>query len=262
MLLRSITKHVTEQNWFAVFIDFLIVVVGVFIGIQVANWNETRQQQSLTAHYLQRITDDLEANILDAEQRVVYFSQTRSHGLAALSALSALGEPSEPSEPLGKQFIIDVYQASQALPRQFDNESYAEVNSIGAQVAIADVDIRMRLSTYFRSIQASVNNLTTIMPYRESIRSIMPYQAQKAVRDNCDDVMGVNQYFQHIITLPTSCEINLSRKDVDTAVKAILDAAIQDELTRQVSDLDTKLSSLQIFKDRTTLMIDYLRGLD
>ncbi len=39
MLLRKITKHVTDQNWFAVFIDFLIVVVGVFIGIQVANWN-------------------------------------------------------------------------------------------------------------------------------------------------------------------------------------------------------------------------------
>ena len=31
MLLRRITKHVKDQNWFAVFIDFLIVVVGVFI---------------------------------------------------------------------------------------------------------------------------------------------------------------------------------------------------------------------------------------
>jgi len=42
MLLRRITKHVKDQNWFAVFIDFIIVVVGDFIGIQVANWNETR----------------------------------------------------------------------------------------------------------------------------------------------------------------------------------------------------------------------------
>ena len=29
MILRSITKHVRDQNWFAVGIDFLIVVVGV-----------------------------------------------------------------------------------------------------------------------------------------------------------------------------------------------------------------------------------------
>jgi hypothetical protein len=27
-------KHVQDQNWFAVGIDFLIVVTGVFIGIQ------------------------------------------------------------------------------------------------------------------------------------------------------------------------------------------------------------------------------------
>jgi hypothetical protein len=42
MLLRRVIEHVREQNWLAVFIDFLIVVVGVFIGIQVANWNEER----------------------------------------------------------------------------------------------------------------------------------------------------------------------------------------------------------------------------
>jgi large-conductance mechanosensitive channel len=32
----------SEQNWLAVFIDFVIVVIGVFIGIQVANWNDER----------------------------------------------------------------------------------------------------------------------------------------------------------------------------------------------------------------------------
>lgn len=42
MILRSVTKHVRDQNWVAVGIDFLIVVVGVFIGIQVANWNQAK----------------------------------------------------------------------------------------------------------------------------------------------------------------------------------------------------------------------------
>jgi len=42
MLLRSITKHVKDQNWFAVGLDFFIVVVGVFIGMQVANWNDVQ----------------------------------------------------------------------------------------------------------------------------------------------------------------------------------------------------------------------------
>ena len=32
MILHSLSKHVKDQNWFAVALDFLIVVVGVFIG--------------------------------------------------------------------------------------------------------------------------------------------------------------------------------------------------------------------------------------
>ena len=33
MLLRRVIEHVNTQNWFAVGIDFVIVVVGVVIGI-------------------------------------------------------------------------------------------------------------------------------------------------------------------------------------------------------------------------------------
>ena len=35
-------QHVKDQDWTVVVIDFVIVVVGVFIGIQVANWNDAR----------------------------------------------------------------------------------------------------------------------------------------------------------------------------------------------------------------------------
>lgn len=34
MLLRRVLLHVRQQNWFAVLLDFVIVVVGVFIGVQ------------------------------------------------------------------------------------------------------------------------------------------------------------------------------------------------------------------------------------
>ena len=60
MLLRSITKHVKDQNWFAVFLDFFIVVVGVFIGIQVNDWNGQRVEQSLEKEYLNRLEGNLE----------------------------------------------------------------------------------------------------------------------------------------------------------------------------------------------------------
>ena len=45
MILRRVIEHVKTQNWTAVALDFVIVVVGVFIGIQVANWNEERKSR-------------------------------------------------------------------------------------------------------------------------------------------------------------------------------------------------------------------------
>lgn len=47
MRLRHITKHVQDQNWFAVTLDLLIVVPGVFIGIQVSNWMPWPRRQSM-----------------------------------------------------------------------------------------------------------------------------------------------------------------------------------------------------------------------
>ncbi|MBU1188314.1 MAG: hypothetical protein KKC01_04710 [Gammaproteobacteria bacterium] len=72
MILRSITKHVRDQNWFAVGIDFLIVIVGVFIGIQVANWNEARLEAREEVLLVERIRADFERIEEDAERSLAY----------------------------------------------------------------------------------------------------------------------------------------------------------------------------------------------
>lgn len=63
MILRRIIEHVRDQNWFAVGIEFVIVVVGVFIGIQVANWNAERMERSQEAGYVRRLAEDLRQDI-------------------------------------------------------------------------------------------------------------------------------------------------------------------------------------------------------
>ncbi len=45
MILRRVIDHFRKQEWTAIAIDFLIVVVGVFVGLQVNNWNEARKER-------------------------------------------------------------------------------------------------------------------------------------------------------------------------------------------------------------------------
>ena len=69
MLLRRITTHVKDQNWFAVFVDFFIVVVGVFIGIQVSNWNQSRIDRIDEGVFLKRLHGDI-VRVEDSSARV------------------------------------------------------------------------------------------------------------------------------------------------------------------------------------------------
>ena len=59
MILRRVISHVRNQEWTAIAIDFLIVVVGVFFGIQVSNWNEDRLTQVAAADFNVRLLADL-----------------------------------------------------------------------------------------------------------------------------------------------------------------------------------------------------------
>lgn len=63
MLLRRVSEHVKAQNWLAVGIDFVIVVVGVFVGLQVANWNDERKDRVDEVYYLERILEDIDESI-------------------------------------------------------------------------------------------------------------------------------------------------------------------------------------------------------
>ncbi|MBT8473786.1 MAG: hypothetical protein KJN99_14350 [Marinicaulis sp.] len=47
MIHRRITEHVKAQNWFAVFLDFTIVVAGILITLQITIWNEVREADAL-----------------------------------------------------------------------------------------------------------------------------------------------------------------------------------------------------------------------
>lgn len=63
MLLRRITQHVRDQNWFAIFIDFLIVVFGVYMGLQVQQWANNLSARTEEIRILQTMAEDINADI-------------------------------------------------------------------------------------------------------------------------------------------------------------------------------------------------------
>ena len=46
-VLRRLVASARRQDWFAVAVELIVVVAGIFIGLQVANWNEGRKAARL-----------------------------------------------------------------------------------------------------------------------------------------------------------------------------------------------------------------------
>ena len=63
MILRRLATSIRKQDWFAVVIETLIVVMGVFLGLQVNNWNEARHTSAREAEMLNALQIEFEQNI-------------------------------------------------------------------------------------------------------------------------------------------------------------------------------------------------------
>ena len=70
MILRRITKHVKDQNWFAVGLDFFIVVTGIWVALMAGQWADERQQRSDLARAEADINTEIASVYFYAHERL------------------------------------------------------------------------------------------------------------------------------------------------------------------------------------------------
>lgn len=58
MLLRRVSENLKSQNWTAVWLDLGIVILGIFLGLQVSQWYEGRQEIALEESILDRLRSE------------------------------------------------------------------------------------------------------------------------------------------------------------------------------------------------------------
>ena len=92
MILRRLVDHIKNQHWTMVFLDFVIVVVGVFIGLQVNNWNQARQER----HHAALLLSTLGVSMRDYDHTSAEMFKRITDGLAAFHRARARGEQPPP----------------------------------------------------------------------------------------------------------------------------------------------------------------------
>lgn len=88
MRLRRINENLGSQNWLAIFLEFLIVVVGVFLGLQAQAWNQQRLDRQAERSYLDR----LEADFTAIDTSLAQCMRTFAGSLDAIETLGRAGQ--------------------------------------------------------------------------------------------------------------------------------------------------------------------------
>ena len=52
MILHNMATAIRNQNWFVAIVEILIVVIGIFLGLQVDDWNQQRKDRADETRFL------------------------------------------------------------------------------------------------------------------------------------------------------------------------------------------------------------------
>jgi hypothetical protein len=254
MIFRKLTANLKTQNWTAVAIDFGIVVLGVFVGVQASNWNQARLEKQETAHLLKRIEPEIDQIIAFAANTRDYYATTRRFAETAFAAWNGDRQVSD------NDFVIAAYQASQ-IHGLGQSQSWAAVFGADQLRNVDDDRLRVPLARLMAFDVENLNSNSVRSRYREDVRMLIPDPVQQAIRKNCGDRLVPGDMTE--LTLPHRCPLQL---DPRTAKQVAADLRAHPELARELrvhlATVDSYLNSLMQYDGEARVVRERLSDLN
>jgi hypothetical protein len=254
MILRRLTANLKAQNWTAVGIDFLIVVLGVFVGIQASNWNQARISRADTQRLLMRIEPEIDQIITFADGTRDYYGTTRRFAETAFAGWRGDRQVSD------NDFVIAAYQASQ-IHGLGQSQSWAAVFGADQLRNVDDDRLRIPLARLMAFDVQNLNSTAVASRYRDDVRMVIPDSVQQAIRRSCGDRMLPGDAAQ--LTLPHRCPLQL---DPATAKQVAADLRAHPELARELrlhlALVSSFLNSLMQYEQEAQIVRERLSALE
>ena len=238
MILRRVVEHVGKQEWTAIWIDLVLVVVGVVIGIQVSNWNEARATSRRAAVFTEQLTADLREEAWSSQLLLEYNRDVLANAERAADALS--GQSTLPDEAL----LVSAYRATQYKQKLRRRSTYDELASTGTIGLIRNRNLRdtaMRVYTVPTYDNIAKEGRESL--YRQAFRMSMPIAVQRALARHCGDrYVAIGDYAGLAGSLDYPCTTGLPEATITAAARTLRsDSTLVPLLRLRIADIETRL---------------------
>lgn len=183
MILRRIVENVRARDWFTVTIEFLIVVVGIFVGLEVSNWNEARKFAAQERFYLEQLREEMQNNLDVVELRVAFTAEVIGAGERALVYLDGDGDCGSQCAEL----LVDFFHASQVWGSSMLQAKYRELERLGFP---SDPTVR-ELTRDYNQFLLDGSYVNEFAPaYRETVRGHISPAAFRQLWGHCYAILS------------------------------------------------------------------------
>lgn len=217
MILRRLTTAFRKQDWFTVAVETLIVVLGVFLGLQVNNWNAARNDTQRGAVFAEQLRADLLVEAWNYEGLIDYLGAVRDNADRALAILEGKADASD------EDLLIYAYRATQFQGGVRQRATFDELTSTGSMSLIRDKVLRdAAILVYTTPSIAPASGEGVHSPYRDAFRKSVPVEVQVALGETCGDkFMAIGDYEGIGSQLNYDCETGLSPELVKQGAEAL-----------------------------------------
>ena len=243
MILRRLSTALRKQDWVTVLIETLIVMFGVFLGIQVSNWNEARQTHIQERAYLERLSADI-------TESIAYFGAKHAESVhrnaVVKTFIEALDDPDTADADLtaaSRAFIQEGWPVAYFQPTRI---TFDDLVMSGNLQIIQNAELReeiIRLHKYYDRTQDGFKvNVDWLLP--NDSRIIYEYDALRwdprtaelyGKRSTAEEAKDIREHAANLKRLAVSAfwfkDSALGHYD-EAAVKS---TAVKDRIDREIS---------------------------
>lgn len=168
MILNRIASAIKRQDWFVVVIEILIVVIGIYIGLQVDDWQKERQDRATEQVYLREIYEDLLRDQQEMDDSIETANTVVSTLIEFLEQ-SALEEPTWDLETMNQNVT-----AIQRLPTFVPvSRAYTNITGSGDLKIIQSFELKNQLASYFA--EADILEIVLTTQEMELVETFQPF---------------------------------------------------------------------------------------
>jgi hypothetical protein len=214
MILRRLSAAIRKQDWFTVVVETLIVVFGVFIGLQVNNWNEARREHERSVVYSLRLMTDMKVEYDYMVDLIDYMEATLEAGNTAYLGLTQNVLLSD------EDIMVNAFRGSQYTWYERRRSTFDELVAAGASGLIKDETLRVAaFATYSTPLLDIMQTEGGEADYRRLFRQIVEPSVTEHLRERCGDKeldSGSRQMTR--LTISYACKLEIEPESLSRAV--------------------------------------------